>query len=191
MYLYSNVFADSGSDSESDSSDPDVDDGGGFDAEDLVDFPIQPEHEDSDLEASQPDRQAQDKQADVSHSEDGPNCSDDEPEWDDGPDGRFNALATHLAKLDSLTARGCADKFFKVHTARWAPSMPRPGDILHSARAGGLDVRESRKRKASEITRSTAEIHAFCTATNLSQIASDHHLQTFTNVSPLRFCSLR
>ena len=39
MYLYSNVFADSGSDSESDSSDPDVDDGGGFDAEDLVDFP--------------------------------------------------------------------------------------------------------------------------------------------------------
>ena len=191
MFLYSIVFADSESDSESDSSDHDVDDGGGFDAEDLLDFPIQPEHEDSDLEASQPDRQAQDKQADVSQSEDGPNCSDDEPEWDDGPDGRFNALATHLAKLDSLTARGCADKFFKVHTARWAPSMPRPGDILHSARAGGLDVRESRKRKASEITRSAAEIHAFCTATNLSQIASDHCLQTFTNVSIVVFCCLR
>ncbi len=119
-----NFFADSESDSDSDSSDHDVDNGGGFDAEDLVDFPIQPEHEDSDLEASQPDRQAQDKQADVSHSEDGPDCSDDEPEWDDGPDGRFNALATHLTKLDSLTARGCADKFFKVYTARWAPSGP-------------------------------------------------------------------
>ncbi len=48
MFLYSIFFADSESDSESDSSDHDVDDGGGFDAEHLVDFPIQPEHEDLD-----------------------------------------------------------------------------------------------------------------------------------------------
>ncbi len=191
MSLNSIVFADSESESESDSSDssdPDVDDEGEFDAEDLVNSPIQPEHEDLDLDASQPDRLALFKHADDNHSEDEPDCSDDEPEWDGGPDGRFNALATHLTKLDSLTARGCADKFFKVHTARWAPSMPRPGNFLHSARAGGLDVRESRKRKASEITRSAAETHAFCTATNLSQITIDHHLQTFTNVSIVALC---
>ncbi len=78
--LNSIVFADSESDSESDSSDPDVDDGGGFDAEDLVDFTTQPEPEDSDLDASQPDRLAQDKHADVDHSEDEPDCSHDEPE---------------------------------------------------------------------------------------------------------------
>jgi hypothetical protein len=56
MSQNSNVFADSESDSESDLSDPDVDDGRGFDAEDLVHLPTQPEHEDSDLEATQPDR---------------------------------------------------------------------------------------------------------------------------------------
>jgi len=61
--------------------------------------------------------------------------------------------------------------------------MPRPGDFLHSARAGGADARECRKRKAVEIARSAAESHAFCTSSNLSQKRSDAHLETFTNVS--------
>jgi hypothetical protein len=66
-------------------------------------------HEDSD---SQPDRLAQDKHADGYHAEDELDCSDDEPEWDSSPDGRLNALATHLTILDSLTVRACGDKFF-------------------------------------------------------------------------------
>ena len=114
------------------------------------------------------------------------------PDWsDDGPDsgpeceGRFHTtgMSSHLTKLDSLTARGCADKFFNVHTSRWAPEMARPGDYLHSARAGGDDVRDSRKRKASNITRSAAESHAFCSSTNLSQKHSDAHMEAFSNVS--------
>lgn len=109
---------------------------------------------------------------------------------DDGPDGcdypeceGLGTMSSHLAKLDSLSARGCADKFFKVHTVKWGPSMPRPGDYLHSARAGGADVRETRKRKADGITRMAAESHAFCTSSNLSQKRSDAVLETFTNVS--------
>lgn len=114
----------------------------------------------------------------------------DMSELDDGSDScdypeceGLGTMSSHLAKLDSLCARGCADKFFKVHTAKWGPSMPRPGDYLHSARAGGADVRETRKRKAGGITRMAAESHAFCTSSNLSEKRSDAVLETFTNVS--------
>ena len=178
MTLHLIFFADSDSDSES--SDPDYSNEGGFDAGDKLNSPIQPvsEHDDS-----QPDRPAQDEDDDF----DEPYCSDDGPDWDVGPDGPFNTLSSHLTKLDSLTARGCADKFFQVHSARWAPLMPRPGDYLHSARAGGIDARETRKRKASDITRSMAESHAFCSAANLSQSRCDQFMQTFTNVN-IFFC---
>ena len=110
--------------------------------------------------------------------------SDDGPEYECEGHG---TMSSHLAKLDSLSARGCADKFFQVHTARWGKSMPRPGDLLHSARAGGEDVREARKRKAEDITRIAAESHAFCTSSNLSQRRSDSVLETFTNVSTFKF----
>jgi hypothetical protein len=107
---------------------------------------------------------------------------------DDGPEYECEGtMSSHLAKLDSLSARGCADKFFQVHTARWGKSMPRPGDLLHSARAGGEDVREGRKRKAEDITRIAAESHAFCTSSNLSQRRCDSVLETFTNVSTFKF----
>jgi hypothetical protein len=39
------------------------------------------------------------------HAEDEPDCSDDEQVKDGGPDGGLNALSTHLAKLDNLTAQ--------------------------------------------------------------------------------------
>jgi hypothetical protein len=51
-------------------------------------------------------------------------------------EGLVGSMSSHLAKLGSLSARGCADKFFKVHTARWGKSMARPGDYLHSAILG-------------------------------------------------------
>ena len=107
---------------------------------------------------------------------------------DDGPEFECEGCGTissHLAKLDSLSARGRADKFFQVHTARWGQSMPRPGDLLHRARAGGADVGKGRKRKAEHITRIAAESHAFCTSSNLSQRRSDSVLETFTNVSTI------
>jgi hypothetical protein len=123
--------------------------------------------------------------ADDDAPHDDPGSSDDDCGVDPGCEGRFHTMSSHLSKLDSLTARGCADKFFKVHSARWAPAMPRHGDFLHSARAGGVDARETRKRKASCITRSAAESHAFCTSSNLSQNRSDAHLDSFSNVSVL------
>ena len=125
-----------------------------------------------------------DEHPDANADEDLPYMSDDGPEYECEGHG---TMSSHLAKLDSLSARGCADKFFQVHTARWGKSMPRPGDPLHSARAGGEDVREARKRKAEDITRIAAESHAFCTSSNLSQRRSDSVLETFTNVSTFKF----
>ncbi len=110
--------------------------------------------------------------------------SDDGPEYE--CEGR-GTMSSHLAKLDSLSARGCADKFFQVHTASWGQSMPCPGDILHSARAGRADVLEVRKRNAESITRVVAESHAFCTSSNLSQRRRDSVLETFTNVGTSMF----
>jgi hypothetical protein len=113
------------------------------------------------------------------HGDDG--HSDEEPEgWAD-QEGQFHTMASHLSKLDSLTARDCADKFFDVHSRRWGHLMPRHD--LHSARAGFPDVRESRKRKAANISRSSAESHAFCTSSNLSQERSDIFMESFGNVS--------
>ena len=134
-----------------------------------------PDHSDE-----QRDEEAEDRHDHL--ADDVPDMSDDDPlaDWVD-PEGRLHSMSSHLSKLEILTARVCADKFFKVHTARWAPSMPRPGDFLHSARAGGVDARETRKRKAAEITRSAGESHAFCTSSNLSEKRSDAHLETFTN----------
>ena len=134
----------------------------------------------SDHGDEQRDEEAEDRHDHL--ADDVPDMSDHDTDWvDPDSEGRLHSMSSHLSKLDSLAARGCADKFFKVHTARWAPSMPRPGDFLHSARAGGVDARETRKRKAAEITRSAAESHAFCTSSNLSQKRSDAHLETFTN----------
>ena len=92
-----------------------------------------PDHSDE-----QRDEKAEDRHDHL--ADDVPDMSDDDPlaDWVD-PEGRLHSMSSHLSKLESLTARVCADKFFKVHTARWAPSMPRPGDFLHSARAGGVD----------------------------------------------------
>jgi hypothetical protein len=75
---------------------------------------------------------------------------DDEGSSEDFPEeeGRYHTITNHLAKLDGLAVRGCADKFFNAHYARWWSSLPRPGDALHSARHGREDARESRKRKA-------------------------------------------
>jgi hypothetical protein len=84
-----------------------------------------------------------DRHADVDVSDDNPVCGDGK-----GPVGRFHSMSIHLSKLDNLTARGCADKFLKVHTDSWGSSMPRPGYYLHSARASGADHRETRKRRA-------------------------------------------
>ena len=101
------------------------------------------------------------------------------------PDPALHTVESHLAKLDGLIPMGNADKFFQVYKDRWRASMPHPGDELHSARAAGADsnARESRKRKASEFSRSTAETHAFCTSSNLSDARSDRVLEGFTNVS--------
>jgi hypothetical protein len=137
-----------------------------------------------DEQPESPDKEAEDR--DDPHLE--PDVSDEDSDFGNGPEGRFHTMSSHLAKLDSLTARGCADKFFKVHTDRWAPSMPRPGDYLHSARAGGTDPRDIRKRRAANISRSTAETHAFCCSSNLSLRRSDCHLDTFTNVSTFVMC---
>ena len=115
------------------------------------------------------------------HGDDG--HGDEEQEgWAD-QEGRFHTMASHLSKLDSLTARDCEDKFFHVHTRRWGHSMPRPNNNLHSARAGFPDVRETRKRRAANISRSSAESHAFCTSSNLSQERSDIFMERFGNVS--------
>ena len=106
---------------------------------------------------------------------------------DDGPDypeyeGSEHCIYTHLAKLDGLAARGCADKFFQTHAKRWESGMPRPGDLIHSAQAGGVDVRTTRKRKAAGIHRSMAEVHAHCTSSNLSDGRSDGVMDSFCNV---------
>ena len=188
MFLSSDAFqliyADSESDSESSpSSDSDYEDGGASAANGVSCSPIQP-----DPYELHPDDEAQDRQADGGcgpDESDGDRVSDEsdvDPEYAGG-EGQYHTMSSHLSKLDSLTARGCADKFFNVHTARWAPSMPRPGDFLHSAQAGGVSARETRKRRASEITRSAAESHAFCSSANLSQSRSDDVLDTFANVS--------
>jgi hypothetical protein len=116
-----------------------------------------------DEQPESPDNEAEDRHHDGRHADVQPDVSGNDRDC-----GRFHTMASHLAKLDSLTARGSADKFFKVHTDRWAPSMARPGDYLHSARAGGADPREIRKRRAAHISRSSAEAHAFCSSSNLS-----------------------
>ena len=92
---------------------------------------------------SHPDPPAQDSPGPSPGHPDEPEMSDDGPEYPDCEG--LGSMSSHLAKLDRLSARGCADKFFEVHTVRWGPSMPRPGDYLHSARAGEPDVREGRK----------------------------------------------
>jgi hypothetical protein len=112
---------------------------------------------------------------------------DDEGGSEDFPDfpeegGRFHTMADQLAKLDGLAVRGCADKFFSAYTGRWGSRMPRPGDVLHSARHGGEDARESRKRKADGLNRSLAETHAFVTFSNASEARGDRVLETFCNV---------
>jgi hypothetical protein len=168
------IFADSEASSSS-YSEPEYGDGGASERARSPD-PPSPSH---------PDPPAQDSPG---SSPGPPDEQPDELEMsDDGPDypdcEGLGSMSSHLAKLDSLSARGCADKFFEVHTARWGPSMPRPGDYLHSARAGEPDVREGRKRKAENITCIVAESHAFCTSSNLSQRRSDSVLETFTSVS--------
>ena len=112
---------------------------------------------------------------------------DDEGGSEDLPDfpeeeGRYHTMADHLAKLDGLAVRGCADKFFSAYSARWGSRMPRPGDVLHSARHGGENARESRKRKADGLARSLAETHAFITSANLSEARADRVIETFCNV---------
>jgi hypothetical protein len=175
-------WADADSDSYSSSEGGHVADGGGATP---PDSPVRRNSSPSyDEQPESPDKEAEDR--DDPHLE--PDVSDEDSDFGNGPEGRFHTMSSHLAKLDSLTARGCADKFFKVHTDRWAPSMPRPGDYLHSARAGGTDPRDIRKRRAANISRSTAETHAFCCSSNLSLRRSDCHLDTFTNVSTFVMC---
>ncbi len=108
----------------------------------------------------------------------------DEGSSEDFPEeeGRYHTIANHLAKIDGLAVRECADMFFNAHKARWGSCMPRPGDALHSGRHGGEDARESRKRKAGGINRSLAESHAFITASNLADARGDRVLETFCNV---------
>jgi hypothetical protein len=91
-------------------------------------------------------------------------------------------MAEHLSKLDGLAVRGCADKFFSAYSARWGSRMPRPGDVLHSARSGGEDARATRKRRADGLDRSLAETHAFITSANLSEARGDRVMETFCNV---------
>ena len=179
--------------SSSSSSDSENGDGGGFAAAGGARSPDQPSPESGPDQPSRRDSPSKDPsvQDNQEHldEDDVPNMSDDCPDSCDYVEceGLVGSMSSHLAKLDSLSARGCADKFFKVHTARWGKSMARPGDYLHSARAGGADVRETRKRKADAITRMAAESHAFCTSSNLSQKRSDAVLETFTNVSTIVF----
>jgi len=169
---------------DSSSSEPDDDGGGGAP-------PAQPPPSQPSRDSPRPDSPGHghpdehpDANADEEPSEDLPYMSDDGPEYEcEG----LGTMSSHLAKLGSLSARRCADQFFQVHTSRWGKSMPRPGDLLHSARAGGADVREVRKRKAENITRNVAESHAFCSSSNLSQTRSDSVLETFTNVSTFKF----
>jgi hypothetical protein len=116
--------------------------------------------------------------------EPGDEREDDDEDCPDFPEeeGRFHTMADHLSKLDGLAVRGCADKFFSAYSARWGSRMPRPGDVLHSARHGGEDARESRKRKADGLDRSLAETHAFITSANLSEARGDRVIETFCNV---------
>ena len=112
---------------------------------------------------------------------------DDEGGSEDLPDfpeeeGRYHTMAEHLSKLDGLAVRGCADKFFSAYSARWGSRMPRPGDVLHSARSGGEDARATRKRRADGLDRSLAETHAFITSANLSEARGDRVMETFCNV---------
>ena len=165
-----------------DSSSSETDDDGGGGAPSAPPPPSQPSR--ASPRPDSPGHGHPDEHADENADENLPYMSDDGPEYEcEG----LGTMSSHLAKLDSLSARGCADKFFQVHTARWGKSMPRPGDLLHSARAGGEDVREGRKRRAENITRIAAESHAFCTSSNLSQRRSDSVLETFTNVSTFKF----
>lgn len=120
------------------------------------------------------EREDDDEGGSVTSSEDIPDFPEEE--------GRFHTMADHLSKLDGLAVRGCADKFFSAYSARWGSSMPRPGDVLHSARHGGEDARESRKRKADGLDRSLAETHAFMTSSNLAEARGDRVLETFCNV---------
>ena len=110
-----------------------------------------------------------------------PVCGEDGPDYPEH-DGSQHCIYTHLAKLDSLAAKGCADKFFQTHAERWGSGMPRPGDVIHSAQADGVDVRLTRKRNAAGIKRSLAEVHAHCTSSNLSDARSNRVMDAFCNV---------
>ncbi len=113
--------------------------------------------------------------------DDNEGSSEDLPDFPE-EEGHFHTMADHLAKLNGLAVRGCADKFFSAYSGRWGSRMPRPGDVLHSARHGGEDARESRKRKADGLHRSLAETHAFVTSSNASEDRADNVLETFCNV---------
>jgi hypothetical protein len=151
-------------DSESDSEDSSVPDVGNL--EDSNDGG----HIDQDAELPRDEREDDDEGG----SEDFPDFPEEE--------GRYHTMAEHLAKLDGLAVRGCADKFFSAYSARWGSSMPRPGDVLHSARHGGEDARATRKRKADGLGRSLAETHAFITSANLCEVRGDRVMETFCNV---------
>ena len=151
-------------DSESDSEDSSVPDAGNLD--DRNDGG----HIDQDAELPEDEREDDDEGG----SEDLPDFPEEE--------GRYHNMAEHLSKLDGLAVRGCADKFFSTYSARWGSRMPRPGDVLHSARHGGEDARATRKRKADGLDRSLAETHAFITSANLSEARGDRVMETFCNV---------
>ena len=174
-----------------DSSDPESAAGGGFSPGPSIHSPTRNSPDDEDIpvfEAQEaPDHIGGGASPWDVHPADGSDDDHDNSGPDYDSDSRCHAMDSHLAKLDSLTARGCADKFFEVHTKRWAPSFPRPGDDLHSARAGGVDVRETRKRKAAHLKRSVSESHSFCTSSNLSQERSNMFMEGFTNVRCQKF----
>ena len=158
-------------DSESDSEESSVPDAGRRDSEDAGPGILGDSNDGGHFHPEEEDERDDD---DEGGSEDVPDFPEEE--------GRYHTLANHLAKLDGLALRGCADKFFDAHSARWGSSLPRPGDELHSARHGGEDARGSRKRKADGLSRSLAEAHAFITSSNLSEARADRVLETFCNV---------
>ena len=136
--MYSHTDTESSSSSSSDSENGG--DGGSFAAAGArgAHSPDQP----SPTQSSRRDSPSQDPPVYNKHEHrdgfDVPDMSDDCPDSCDYTEceGLVGSMSSHLAKLGSLSARGCADKFFKVHTARWGKSMARPGDYLHSAILG-------------------------------------------------------
>ena len=85
----------------------------------------------------------------------------------------------------ALCARECTPRpadVFETRAERWGSGMPRPGDVIHSAQADGVDARLTRKRNAAGIKRSLAEVHAHCTSSNLSDARSNRVMDAFCNV---------